>query len=211
MKIESKDIIRQYRKYHLSPFKEILTEILDHFDTLENLQNLRVLELGPGSKVNLMRFLVNETEISCIKGIGRSPVLPWHLHKQFIRDNCINTLLLLYLKKEIARSFDLIYSRHLMEQNSIHPGILITSPVYWKYIRENRFQNPGTDFPSSKLNIQAIFIEAYRILKPGGIIISQIAKKNYSCIDDDFIKKLKPKKGNARNIGKLSQVVTLIK
>jgi len=111
------------------------------------------------------------------------------------------------------KSVDIIYSRHVLEKNSIHPFLLIKHPAYWKAIRENSINNPGSEFPASIANMQAVFKHAYRILKPGGIIISQIAKRKNSALTDDFISHLKPrpKKIEKKDLGRLSRIITVIK
>ncbi len=98
-----------------------------------------------------------------------------------------------------------------MEQHSIHAGILLTSRVYWRYFKENRFKNQGEDYTSSIPNIRAIFKEAYRILKPGGAIISQIEKRKHSALDRSFLENLGPRQITERLLDRLSSIVTVVK
>lgn len=203
-------IIKAHRKYHLAPYREILTELLEHVGSLDTLKGTRILEIGPGNRVNLMRFLSEEIGVS-IHGIGLAPLWPWTPHRQYIREHITNAYLLDSLPNMEPQSYDIIYSRHVMEQHSIHAGMLLTSRIYWRYIRENRFKYPGEDFPSSLPNIQAIFRHCYRILKPGGIIISQIGRRRYSALDRPFLDSLNPRTISERHLGKISSIVTVIK
>ncbi len=204
-------LILQYKKYGLRPFKEIIHELLQVYPQPTALQNVSVLELGPGTKVNLLRFLAEKNPAATVRGAGRHVVWPWTPQRAFIEQHVANTFLLPHLNDLPARSIDIIYSRHVMEQHSIHAGILITSPVYRRYIRDNRFQKPGIDLPASVPNLQAVFRNAYKALKKNGVIISQIAKSKYGVLDDSFLKKLKAKQVNRRSIGRLSEIVTVIK
>ena len=47
-------LVKAYSQYGLRPFSPILTEILGHFETLDNLKDRTVLELGPGNRVGLI-------------------------------------------------------------------------------------------------------------------------------------------------------------
>ena len=205
------ELILQFKKYRLQPFKEIIHELLQVYPQLPEIQNISILELGPGTRVNLLRFLAEEIPGAIVRGAGRHVVWPWTPQRGFIGQHVANAFLLPHLKNLPVQSVDIIYSRHVMEQHSIHAGILITSPVYRRYIRDNRFQKPGVDLPSSVPNLQAVFRAAYKALKKNGMIISQIAKAKYGVLDDSFLKKLKAKQVNRRPIGRLSEIVTVIK
>jgi len=157
-----------------------------------------------------MRFLSEEMGAS-VRGLGRAPLWPWTPHRQYLRKHITNTLLLDHLPNIASQPYDIIYSRHVAEQHSIHAGILLTSHIYWRYIRENRFKTPGEEFPSSLPNIHAIFKHCYRILKPGGIIISQIGRRRYSALGRPFLDTLKPRKIAERPLGKMSCIVTVVK
>jgi hypothetical protein len=159
----------------------------------------------------LLSFLATETSIASIKGIGRVPltVRP----RPAARTSAIieNTYLLPYLQGLESGSVDIVYSRYVMEQHSIHAWVLLTSRIYWRYLKENKFNRPEQDYPSSRPNLQAIFKEACRIIKPGGIIISQIAKKRYSALDGRFLEDCRLSKVSERELGKLSTIVTVVK
>ncbi len=206
-----KILLKEYREYQLKPFKEIVRYILGHYNSIEELKDKNILELGPGTKINMLRFLSAETQAKTVKGIGRSINWFWLPHKDRRKKLLTNSNLLPALKSMKSKSFDLIYSRHVLEEQSINPFILLGSSVYWKYIKENRFKNPGTDFPASAPNIQAIFKEAFRLLKPGGVIISQIGKESRNPINESFLKKLKAKKIEKRNLGKMSSIYSVVK
>ncbi len=206
----AESIIDKHRRYAIEPYRAILEELLGHVGCLETLNSKTILELGPGNRVNLIRFLAEQIGAD-IRGAGRTPLWPWTPHREFIKRHIENTLLLGYLSKLESQSIDLIYSRHVMEQHSIHAGILLTSRTYWRYIRENSFTDQGPDYPSSTANIQAIFKQCYRILKPGGIIISQIGRRRFSALDRPFLDQLHPQKIVERPIGRMSCIITVIK
>ena len=203
-------IVKTHRKYRLAPYREILAELIEHAGPIDLLKNKRILELGPGNRVNLMRFLSEEMGAS-VRGIGRAPLWPWKPHSDYIANHVTNAFLLDHLPGIESQSYDIIYSRHVAEQHSIHVAILLTSRIYWRYIRENRFKTPGEDFPSSLPNIHAIFRHCYRILKPGGVIISQIGRRRYSALDRPFLDTFKPRTIAERPLGKMSCMVTFIK
>lgn len=193
------------KKYNLKEFEFILDAIMDWAGDLHGLDGKSILELGPGTRLNLLKFFQNETAASLVCAAGKTISR---------KQESVHAIYLYpYVKAQKSNSFDLLYSRHLFEANSIHPFLLITHPAYWKTIRENRFDNPGVDFPSSISNMQAIFVEAYRILKPGGLIFSQIAKRKNSALTDTFLDSLKPKprKIERTQRGKYSETVSILK
>ena len=72
--IEGADsIINTYRAYALKPYREILTEMIQHVGPIESLRDKNILEIGPGNRVNLMRFFSEEMGI-VVKGVGRAPL-----------------------------------------------------------------------------------------------------------------------------------------
>ena len=76
MKAETIKTIKQFRKYRLSQFTEILDELFTHSGNLKSIEGFNILELGPGSKVNLMHFLLHEANLNKIIGAGRHPEWP---------------------------------------------------------------------------------------------------------------------------------------
>lgn len=205
------ELIASKRKYGLSRFREILVEIQDQGSSAHDFAGKSILELGPGHQLGLLRYFANETGAKQVTGVGRFILWPWNSHRAFRRAHVINAYILPWLKSQKPNSVDIIYSRHVMEQHSIHAGILLTSPVYRKYIKENRFGNLGADFPASPANIQAIFKAAFKLLKKDGVIVSQIAKSHFGALDDEFLKKSKCRNVQRRAIGKMSEIVTVRK
>ncbi len=207
----SVEIAKQYRAYRLGPFREIIAEIVKHFNDLEGLQDKNILELGPANKINMLRFLHLETAAESVQGIGRHMDWPWLGHKELRQKLLTNSYLLPALNSKKSKSVDLIYSRYVLEECSINPFILLGNRYYWKAIKENRFKNPDKNFPASTPNIEAIFKETWRLLKPGGIIISEIAKEHNNPLDDAFFEKLKPAQYEKRRLGKISSIYVAVK
>jgi len=205
----SDNMISQFKGYRLKDFRYILDALLDWAGDLKGLEGKSVLELGPGTKLNLLKFLKQETAAARVSGVGKTIKLMKSDSSLLLSDSYI----LPFIKKQKAKTFDVIYSRHLFEANSIHPFLLIKHPVYWNTIKENRFGNPGSDFPSSIANMQAIFFEAYRLIKPSGLLIAQIGKRKYSALTPDFLNTLKPrpKQIKQNDFGKFSQIITVDK
>ncbi len=203
--------IQKYRRFHLEPFRDILHDILQHVESPDTIKSMKIIELGPGRKTGLLRCFSNALNAVHCRGMGRSPavpMMPQRKRKEDLVDNC-------YLDKGLASlpeaRFDLIYSRHVMEQFSIHPLILLKNPVYWRTIRENRFAHPGREFPGSLENIEHIFQLAFDRLKPCALMVSQIAKMQHSGLSDRFLKTLNASDVKFRKIGKWSGIVSLVK
>ncbi len=211
MQKQIEDLLKQYRSYHLKKYRFILEELFSHFENLDALKNKSVLELGPGEKINLFRFFKEASGVKTILAVGRMPAGFWNARKYAAHSELKNQFILPFLKSQRKNSFDIIYSRHVLEKNSINPLALLKSKSYWRHIKENRMQNPGKDLPASEANIKAIFKEAYRALKPGGIIITQIAKAKNNVLDDDFLSAYRVKTINIRKLGRLSMIITLVK
>jgi SAM-dependent methyltransferase len=204
-------LVNDHPAYRLRPFVPILEEMVAQTGSIQGLKGKAVLELGPGSRVNLLRFLHDRGEAGEVLGVGRAPAWPWRRQRAFLEEKVKNIYMLDFLRQGPGASFDLIYSRHVMEHYSIDPWILLCSGKYWRQFKDNRFRNPGVDFPSSRINIQAIFQEAFRLLKPGGAVISQIAKKKHSWLDRAFLEKLGVECIRERLLGKLSCIITVVK
>ncbi len=197
--------------YHLDPFGEILSDIQTHAGPLDGLKGKHLLELGPGRRVDLMRFWRDHIHVAGIQGAGKAVVFPWTRHKDFIATHVIQTRLLDYFKQVGSSSFDLIYSRLVFEQHSIDPWVLLGSSDYWRQFRKTNFQDFGENYPASIPNLQAIFRQAYKTLKSGGVIVSFIGKRHYSVLDTSFLNSLKPAAIHERKIGTLSSIVTVVK
>jgi ubiquinone/menaquinone biosynthesis C-methylase UbiE len=195
----------------LGKFKEILKELLDIYEDIDRLESKDILELGPGKNLNLLHFLDEKTKAGSVTGVGREPEWLWIKDRKFRENKVVNQFLPGYLKKVPDKCYDIIYSRYFFEKFSINPRILIGSKIYWKYVWQNRFNDQQEDFPASIKNLEAVFKEAVRILKPGGVIISQIAKKYYSILSPEFLKSFKFKKIHRRSLSKISEIVTVIR
>jgi SAM-dependent methyltransferase len=206
-----RSLLNRHRKYGLEPFRHILGALLGHAGKLDAFEGKRFLELGPGRKVGLLRFLKEETGAAHVRGMGRMRIWPWTGHRAFIRDHVDNTYLLEALPHVSDASFDAVYSRHVMERHSIDPWILLASRRYWSRFKGHGFRNLDRRYPSSRANIQAVFREAFRILKPGGIMVSQIGRRRFSCLDPEFLESFDPEMKDEVLIGPMSSLITVKK
>ncbi len=197
--------------YRLEPFHEILTDIETHVGSLDDFKDKHILELGPGRRVDLMRFWVHEIQAAQVTGAGKAMLFPWTRHKTFIDQHITNTRLLDFFQKAKPNRYDLIYSRLVFEQHSIDPWILLGCADYWNQFKKQNFQDFGENYPASVPNLQSIFSKAYKTLKPGGTIVSLIGKRQYSALDRGFLDKLKTDSVHIRDIGSLSRIVTVTK
>ena len=115
------------KKYGLKDFEYILDSILNWCGGLDNLKDKSILELGPGTKLNMLNFLKNETDAANVTAAGKT---------LFSTDVSVTDCYILpYLKKQKSKSIDLIYSKHLFEASSIHPFLLLSHPAYWRAIK----------------------------------------------------------------------------
>jgi hypothetical protein len=206
-------IIKTHPRYRLAPFADILTEMLAQGGTLDALKGIDALELGPSTRVGMMRFLETEVEVKSMRGVGQTVIWPWVPHRDFIRDHVASCRFLQFFQRDTASRFDLIYSRHVMEQHAINPWVLLTSAVYWAQFKKKAFADFDESYPSSVPNVQATFKAAWDTLRPGGLIISQIGKRKYGCLDEAFLGTLDPKPSavHRRDIGSISAMVTATK
>ncbi len=205
--------VKAYPQYGLAPFAEILKEMLAHWGSLDGLRGIDVLELGPNTRVEMMRFLETSAGVKSIRGVGQTVVWPWIPQRAFIRDHVESCRFLQFFERDTPSRFDLIYSRHVMEQHSIHPWVLLTSAAYWAQFKKKAYADFDESYPSSVPDIQATFKAAWKTLRPGGLIISQIGKRKYGCLDETFLATLDPQPSavHRRDIGSLSSMVTATK
>ena len=197
--------------YNLTPFRDMLEDVQTHVVPLDSLAGKHILELGPGRRVDLMRFWINEIHAAQVTGVGKALLFPWTRHKAFINQHVINARLLDFFKKAKVNTYDLIVSRLVFEQHSIDPWILLGCKDYWNQFKQQNFQDFGENYPASIPNLQAVFRKAYKTLKPGGSVVSFIGKRHYSALDRSFLDQLKPATIHEREIGPLSSIVTVIK
>ncbi len=207
----AKTLVRTHGKYRLKPFLPILEAVLTHFGDLEKLAGKHVLELGPGNLVGMMRFLKTEAALASIEGLGKAVSWPWTRQKAFIAEHVKPVFMLDALRKMPKNHYDLVYSRRVMEQHSIDPWILLTSNRYWRRFGGEGFKNLGEDYPASRPNIEAIFTEVHRVMKPGGLIVSEIGRRRFSCLDPAFLEQFGLHKMEERSLGRISSLVTAVK
>ncbi|MCH8218584.1 MAG: hypothetical protein IH892_17635 [Planctomycetes bacterium] len=213
MKQEVDALVNAHPQFRLAQFEDILTEMLAHWGSLDGLRGIDVLELGPNTRVEMMRFLETSAGVKSIRGVGQTVLWPWIPHQAFIRDHVESCRFLQFFERDTPSRFDLIYSRHVMEQHSIHPWVLLTSAAYWAQLKKKACADFDESYPSSVPNIQATFKAAWNALRPGGLIISQIGKRKYGCLDEAFLATLDPQPSavHRRDIGSLSSMVTATK
>lgn len=208
---EVKALLKDHRGFRLEPFRHILEEFLAHAGSLDGLAGSRILELGPGRRADLLRYLEEKAGAARVMGIGRAFLPPWTRNRGFIRSHVEDGLLPDRLRPMESASFDVIYSRRVMERHSIDPWVLLFSRTYWQAVLKDELRNPGEAFPSSAENIHAVFREAFRLLVPGGVIVSEIAKRKYSGLDRAFLESLRPRRITERTLGRFSCIVTVVK
>jgi len=204
-------LIKKNPGYRLAPFGTILEEMAGQFNGVENMKGGSVLELGPGNRVDMIRFLQEKVGVESVKAVGRGVMWPWTLRKEFIRRNVDRAMFLDFFKANRSVKFDVVYSRYVMERHSINPWILLLSKTYWKQFTKKRFTDFDENYPSSQPNVHAVFSCAWKALKPAGVVISHIGKKKNSCLDETFLKSLGPHEVRTRDVGMISSVVTVVK
>jgi predicted SAM-dependent methyltransferase len=158
----------------------------------------------------MLRFLQEQARVACVLGIGKSRPSFWRRStaaETRVRDE----YLLPALRGMSSASIDVIYSRHVLEQHSIEAGVLLKDPEFKRAIKDNRFDDLPETFPASPRNIQAVLKECMRILRPGGAMITQIAKKKYGVLTTEKLQTFQPDKLSHRELGRLSEIWTLVK
>lgn len=204
-------IHQQQNHYTLAPFAPLLEQILAHFGSLDCLKDKNVLELGPGSRMDLLRFLHDQIGVRAIRGVGRSVTLPWTQHRRFQCEICQNIRFMDFFSSLSESLYDLIYSRFVFEQHSIDPLILLSSRAYWNQFKKKRFSDFDETYPASIPNLQTVFRMLWQTLRPGGLFLALIGKRKYSALDRDFLASFQTQAVSILNRGSLSQVVVVKK
>jgi hypothetical protein len=198
-------------KRALEPYRPILEKLLAHAGSTEGLKRMRLLELGPGRRIHCLRYLMEEVGVEHVDAAGRVKLWPWTRNTAFLRAHVEETYLLDYLRALPSAGLDAAYSRHVMERHSIDPWILLSSRRYWGQFKGNRFSDLKEDYPSSLKNVEAVFRETYRVLKPGGLIVSLIAKRKNSGLSRPFLEGFQPAWIEEERLGARSSLVTVKK
>jgi len=151
-------------------FAPLLAEFGKHYSKIK-FQNLYILELGPGIKIQLAQFLINKfasLELNCV-GIPK-----YYLSHSYYKRKNINE----YLLSLPDHSLDIVYSRFVLEEFSYHPLPLFFSSHFWKLFISKNNSNVKEKLPGS----YEYWLRTYEILgnklKPGGRIISVLADRN---------------------------------
>ena len=93
-----KILIGSQKKYHLRIFRPILYEIFSFYENMEAMQGVNILELGPGTKVNLLRFFAEQSGAGLVEGIGRIPQWLYFPGRKATRNYVQNSYILPALK-----------------------------------------------------------------------------------------------------------------
>ncbi|MFC1764610.1 hypothetical protein ACFL6U_21395 [Planctomycetota bacterium] len=202
-------ILKENGAYRLRPFVPILEKILSHYGSLTVLRDKDVLELGPGVRVDMMRFLQNVMGVRSISGTGSAVYWPWTQQRAFIRQHIVNQCFLEFFGSHRRAQYDLIYSRLVFEQHSIDPWRLLTGGAYWRQFKKMDFREFDETYPASIPNLRAVFKAAWKTLRPGGIIVSFVGKRKYTALDPAFLEGLRPSHYNIEEVGPLSAVITV--
>lgn len=208
---EVQALINRHRSYALTPFAPILQQVLSYFGDLRGLEGKDVLELGPGTRVDLMRFLHDRAQLRSIEGVGRSVHRPWARRRRFIQENVTNARLLDYFGSASQPRYDLIYSRFVFEQHSIDPWILLMSRAYWRQFKKKDFRDFDESYPASIPNLRGVFDLIWRALRDRGLFVAIVGKRKFSALNRDFLESYHPRTLKIQDHGRLSQVVTLVK
>ena len=196
----------------LKPFKEILEELLQVYPDFPLLPKRRILELGPGRNLNLLIYLKDCSGAESVRGVGRTARAWWRPSPGELELNLVEDQYILpYLQALPTASLDLIYSRHVLEQHSIDARILLRDPVYKAAIASNSFADLPESFPASIRNIGSIFSECYRILKPGGVLITQVARRKFAVLSEAGLRAFAPRNLKFRRLGSRSEISTFVK
>ena len=150
------------------PFKHIIREILREYGSFDNLNGKTVIELGPGFNFRMIEYLARYAKVEAA-GLNTLITEPPEFYmEKYLYD---------YLFSKPENSIDLIYSRRVMENYSFDPALLVKSPAYEKLRTNGPSNEVWVDYPGARLNIIRCYIEAFKALKPGGIIISHIGNR----------------------------------
>lgn len=195
--------------FKLKAYQPILDAINGAYGSTNKLKGLRILELGPGRRLFFLNYLHKLISDVDLQAVGKT----WPPFAQETPFPVYDSYLFPFLKRQRSNTFDIIFSRHVMEQNAFHPLLLMRHPAYKQAIKENRFKSGSADFPSSAANVEAVFKQAYRALKPGGLLISLIAKRKYAVMDPEKLQSLRPQPARIDSylIGRLSALTVVQK
>lgn len=159
----------------------VLTELLREFGSLDKLKDKQILELGPGGNLHLAEKLHT---LSKFQAVGLSQFV----HSQF--DWLVEKDIYHYLAAQKEETFDVIYSRRVMEQNSFEPGLMVQQEFYHKLIREGADKTEMVEYQGSKLNLIRNYIEIQKVLKLNGIVISHVGNRRLAAFHDQHLHKL---------------------
>ena len=111
-------------KRELKPYQPILEKLIAHAGSMEGLKPMRLLELGPGTRIHFLHYLKEEVGVERVEAAGRAKRWPWTRNRAFLKAHVKDAYLLDYLRTIRSASLDAAYSRHVMERHSIDPWVL---------------------------------------------------------------------------------------
>ncbi len=66
-------LVKAHPNYNLSPYQAILEEMIKHAGSIDGMKGKHLLELGPGTRIDLMRFVSVEIPLRWLREPGGPP------------------------------------------------------------------------------------------------------------------------------------------
>ena len=210
MVLTAETVIENYSRYRLKPFQEIISDILKGFTDLEQLRGQAVLELGPGHRPELMRYLGEQLDCR-MDAVGCEMDWPFSRHRRFLKEQVIKSDFGDFFRSNRKQKYRLIYSRHVFEQHSYHPILLMLHPSFRQHIFKNRMLNPDSSLPGGVPNHLETLKMAIMRLEAGGVFVAQVAHRRWSVLSKENLRKLPAKEISRRPLSPDGEIITLRK
>ena len=167
LEIKWKSLMRELAP-SLKPFGYIIKEILREYRDLDLLRGRRILELGPGDRFGLIDLLSGYTDVFSAGLTSTSVSYP-----AFHSEACLHD----FLSSRKTSTIDLVYSREVMEEHTFEAPLLLESDAYKRLLTEGPSEEVWEEYPGSRQNILRCYAEISRILRPDGLVISQVKNR----------------------------------
>lgn len=162
---------------NLKEFAPILWAIQNHFSSISDLTDQKVLELGTGRKTALADFFETRLGIENFQCVSL-PKFKTNLQSYRFEDINEN------LKNRKKSSLNLIYGRFLFEENSYHPVSLLFSKQFGNMILKGKKPEVMEKLPGSPEYLAETCRLCTRALKQGGLLISMVVDRSKAvCIE----------------------------